>query len=102
MNNCDIFLIFAQNIDRGHTLEVPTIYVLEQKYVNKVYPCTSQFYYIKVGFDGVLITRPCYPNVLVIVYQYITPNNVVTSLVSQFTLRQLGFAKMAGWTGVCL
>ena len=26
-----IFLIFAQNIDRGYTLEVPTIYVLEQK-----------------------------------------------------------------------
>ena len=31
----DIFLIFAQNIDSGYTLEpprrVPTIYVLEQK-----------------------------------------------------------------------
>ena len=27
----DIFLIFAQNIDCGYTLEVPTIYVLEQK-----------------------------------------------------------------------
>ena len=23
MKNCDIFLIFAQNIDRGHTLEPP-------------------------------------------------------------------------------
>ena len=40
MKNCDIFLIFAQNIDRGYTLEppqavrrfyrVPTICVLEQ------------------------------------------------------------------------
>ena len=32
MKNYDIFLIFAQNIDCGYTLErVPTIYVLEQK-----------------------------------------------------------------------
>ena len=23
MKNCDIFLIFAQNIDRGYTLELP-------------------------------------------------------------------------------
>ena len=23
MKNCDIFLIFAQNIDRGNTLELP-------------------------------------------------------------------------------
>ena len=36
--NCDIFLIFAQNVDCGYTLEPPrrggskpTIYVLEQK-----------------------------------------------------------------------
>ena len=35
MTNCDIFLMFAQNIDRGYKLEPPkrvsTIYVLEQK-----------------------------------------------------------------------
>ena len=41
MKKCDIFLIFAQNIDRGYTLDSPrslrrfqrepTIYVLEQK-----------------------------------------------------------------------
>ena len=31
MKNYNIFLIFAQNIDCGYTLEVPTIYVLEQK-----------------------------------------------------------------------
>ena len=35
LKNFDIFLIFAQNIDCGYTLEpprrVPTIYVLEQK-----------------------------------------------------------------------
>ena len=35
LKNVDIFLIFAQNIDYGYTLEpprrLPTIYVLEQK-----------------------------------------------------------------------
>ena len=30
VKNCDIFLIIAQNIDCGYTLE-PTIYVSEQK-----------------------------------------------------------------------
>ena len=25
-----------------------------------VYPCKSQFYYIKVGCNGVLITRTCF------------------------------------------
>ena len=29
-----------------------------------VYPCTPQFYYIKVGCKGVYITRTCYPDVL--------------------------------------
>ena len=35
MKNCDIFIVFAQNIDCGYKLEppqqVPTIYVLKQK-----------------------------------------------------------------------
>ena len=39
-----------------HTLlvrvRVPTMYVLDQKYENWVYPCKPQFYYIKVGFCG--------------------------------------------------
>ena len=29
-----------------------------------VYPCTPQFYYIKVGCKGVYITRTCYPDAL--------------------------------------
>ena len=28
-----------------------------------VYPCISQFYYIKVGFMGVFIARSCFPDV---------------------------------------
>ena len=36
----------------------PTIYYLE------VYPCTPQFYYIKVGFEGVIIAWTGFPDVL--------------------------------------
>ena len=39
---------------------VPTIYVIEQKYENNVYPYKPQFYYMKVGCKGVLLTRKCY------------------------------------------
>ena len=59
LTKCYIFLMFAQNIDCWYTL-VPTIYVLEQKYENNVYPCKPQFCYIKVGCKGVFITRTCY------------------------------------------
>ena len=41
----DIFLIFAQNIDCGYSLEPPRI---------------PQFCYIKVGFKGIYITRACF------------------------------------------
>ena len=44
------FLIFAQNIDCGYTLD-------------NVYPCKPQFYYIKVGCKGVFITRTCFRDV---------------------------------------
>ena len=67
MKNCDIFPIFAQNIDCGSTLEPlqlggsnePTINVLEQKIENNVYPCKPHSYYIKVGCEGVFITWTC-------------------------------------------
>ena len=45
MKNCDIFLIFVQNIDCGYTLE-------PQKLENNEYSCKPQFYYIKVGCKG--------------------------------------------------
>ena len=51
--NFDIFLILAQNIDCGYTLEPPR---------QKVYPCIPQFYYIKVGYKGVFISRTCFPD----------------------------------------
>ena len=64
MKNCDIFLIFAQNIDCGYSLEPPrrggsneypqSMFSTRNK-KNNVYPCKPQFYYIKVGFKGVRI-----------------------------------------------
>ena len=45
--NVDFFLIFAQNIDCGYTLDVrtasPTIYVLEQNKKNSYTPATPSF-----------------------------------------------------------
>ena len=38
------------------------MYVLDQKLENKVYPLKPQFFYIKVGFEGVYIARTCFPD----------------------------------------
>ena len=55
----DIFLISAQNIDCGYSLEPPQrggsneyaqSMFLSRNKKNNVYPCKPQFYYIKVGF----------------------------------------------------
>ena len=60
----NIFLISAQNIDCGYSLEPPRrggyneyaqSMFLRRNKKNKVYPCKPQFYYIKVGFKGVKI-----------------------------------------------
>ena len=50
----DIFLIFAQNIDCGYSLEPPRQIGI---------PLIPRFCYIKVGFKGVYITRTCFPDV---------------------------------------
>ena len=67
MKKCDIFLIFALNIDRGYTLEPPrtsTHNLCFRATVRKnVYPCTPQFYYIKVGCKGVFVTQTCFRDV---------------------------------------
>ena len=68
MKKCEIFLNFAQNIDRWYTLERLAEAVLTSthdicfKSKNKkknVYPCKPQFYYIKVGCKEVFIIRTC-------------------------------------------
>ena len=62
----DIFLISAQNIACWYSLEPPRrggsneysqSMLLSRNKKNKVYPCKPQFYYIKVGFNGVKIYR---------------------------------------------
>ena len=64
----NIFLIFAQNIDCGYTLEPPHSNEYPQSMFwskNKeiVYPGKPQFYYIKVGCKGVFVTRTCFLDV---------------------------------------
>ena len=56
----DIFLIFAQNIDCGYTLEPPLCF--GAKIRKNVYPSKPHFFYIKVGCKGVFITRTSYPD----------------------------------------
>ena len=62
--NSDFFNISAQNIDCGYSLEppwrggsneYPQYVFLSRNKKNNVYPCKPQFYYIKVGFNGVKI-----------------------------------------------
>ena len=75
MKNGKVFLIFAQIIDCGYTLE-PLWFCLNEavltsthnlyfriKIRKNVYPCKSQFYYIKVGCKWAYNTRTCYPDV---------------------------------------
>ena len=59
----DIFLIFAQNIDCGYTLEPPRLCFGAK--IRKIgIHWIPQFCYIKVGYEGVCITRTCFPEVL--------------------------------------
>ena len=58
----NIFHISAQNIDCGYSLEprggsneYPQSMFLSRNNKNNVYPYKPQFYYIKVGFNGVKI-----------------------------------------------
>ena len=66
-----IFLIFAQNIDCGCTLEPlrrggsneypQSMFWSKNKKNRYTLTCIPQFYYMKVGFKGVFITRTCFP-----------------------------------------
>ena len=58
VKNCDIFLIFAQNIDCGHTVRtasVPTIYVLEQNKKIMYTPVNPSFTIYTWGVRGVFV-----------------------------------------------
>ena len=63
----DIFLIFAQNIDFGYTLNEAVLTSIHNlcfgaKIRKYVYPCKPHFFYIKVGFSGVFLSRTCFPD----------------------------------------
>ena len=62
--NSDILHISDQNIDCGYAYEPPRrggsnanpqSMFLSRNKKNNVYPCKSQFYYLKLGFKGVKI-----------------------------------------------
>ena len=64
MKDSDIFHISAQNTDYGYLLEpprrggfneYPQSMFLSRNKKNNVHPCKPQFYYIKVGFNGLKI-----------------------------------------------
>ena len=56
IKKCNIFHISAQNINCGYSLEpYSKSMFLSNNKKNNIYPCKSQFYYIKVGFKGVKI-----------------------------------------------
>ena len=71
IKNSDIFHISAQTIDCGYSLEpprggskgYPQSMFLSGIKKNYVYPCKPQFYYIKVGFKGVIIIQACFRDV---------------------------------------
>ena len=57
------FLIFAQNIDCGFTLEPAQLAQnIEAVLTSIEYPCIPQFCYIKVGLKGLHISRTCFPD----------------------------------------
>ena len=63
--NCNIFLIFAQNIECLSEAVLTSTHnqCFGAKIRKNVYPCKPQFYYIKVGCKGVFVTRTCFRDV---------------------------------------
>ena len=69
MKICDIFLIFAQNIDRGRISEAVLTSTHNLCFRAKIRKNKYPFYYVKVGCKGVFITRTC-PDVTPSKHQY--------------------------------
>ena len=87
-NFFDIFLIFAQNIDCGYTLEPPqrggsneypqSMFWSKNK-KNRYTPAYPSFFYIKVGFKGVYFSRTCFPDVPTIKNQIVILRVIIIS-----------------------
>ena len=62
----EIFLIVAQNIDCGYTLEPPrrggSNEYPQSMFWSKIKKNRYTFYYIKVRFKGVFIAQTCFPD----------------------------------------
>ena len=74
LKDFDIFLIFAQNIDSGYTLEPPPrggsneypqsmFWSKNKKNTCRYTPAYPSFAMIKMGFEGVHILWTCFPDV---------------------------------------
>ena len=55
-----IFFIFLLKTRRCGSNEYPQSMILSRNKKNNVYSCKPQFYYIKVGFNGVRIIQACF------------------------------------------
>ena len=62
---------------------------------NNVYPCKSQFYYIKVGFKGVKITKACFCDDYFI--QIVTGRKSGTNIMSVFKKYTETYIVVAYW-----
>ena len=76
MKNCDIILIFVQNRSWVHVRTATDVSTHDLCFSakikkNNVYPCIPQFYYIKVGLNGVTFTLACYPDVNYELFLYV-------------------------------
>ena len=65
------FLIFAQNLGCGYTLEYPQSMFWSKNKKNR-HTLAYPFHYIKVGYKGVYISRTCFPDVFCIFYSATT------------------------------
>ena len=55
--DCFFILNFAQNIDSMRRFHRYLQFMFQSKHKNKCIPCTPQFYYIKVGYNGSTLHR---------------------------------------------
>ena len=66
LKNFDIFLLFAQNMDCGYTLEPVLTSTHNLMFGAKIreigIPLQTPVFYIKVGFKGVYMSRTCFPD----------------------------------------
>ena len=83
MKNCDIFLIFAQNIDRGYTETVltSTHYLKIQKIQNLIRIQSKTNRIIAETCNNVMFIKH------ILIYKYMTQNIMLTNQCNLYSLR---------------